>query len=220
MSEGNFYTPEGVWPLYAQIIPAYQAAFAGEPWYEVSKCADQMSRCAGGLSPLQIGALCIRCDKTPSRAAYEQRELEDRFDALGSSRPTSWYIEQNEAGVTLAAVAWSATPATIAKEKYADVPEMSDWLGRMFGKDEIILLDEVYANRALKPKGNLSNFGGMVTGFAARLDRSVIAYRTITPQMKRAPKQAFGDLAIIRQREIDVPDRRDFVVINLAKEQK
>lgn len=220
MSEGKFYTPDEVKPLYGQIVSAYQEAFAGEPWYEASKCVDKMQRCEGGLSALQIGALCATCGNRPSKAAYEQRELESRFDALGSSRPTSWYVEQNEDGVTLAALAWSATADTIAVEKYADVPNMSDWLSNALGQEEIVWLDEVFANRRLRPNGNLQNFGKMVVGFASRLDCPVVAYRTKAPQMIKAAIRAFGDSATVSIRNIEVPDRRDFVVINPGKELK
>lgn len=217
MSEGKFYTPEGVKPLYGQIVPTYQEAFADEPWYEVSKCADEIIRCEGGLSALQIGVTCSTCGNCPEKPAYEQQELESRFDALGSSRPASWYVEQNEAGITLAAVAWSATAETIFSEKYADTPEMSEWLKGAVGRDQIMWLDEVFANRKLRPNGNLRKFGEMVVGLASRLNSTVVAYRTIAPQMTKAPVNAFGNLATVAARKIEVPDRRDFVVIDLVK---
>lgn len=221
MSEGKFYTPEGVKPLYGQIVPTYQEAFAGEPWYEVSKCADEIQRCDGGLSSLQIGSTCTTCGNCPSKPAYEQQELESRFDALGSSRPTSWYVEQDEVGsVTLAAVAWSATAEAIAVEKYLDVPEMTEWLRSAVGQSQIMWLDEVFANRKLRPNGNLRNFGEMVMGLASRLNNTTVAYRTIAPQMTKAPVRAFSSLATVKTRKIDLPDRRDFVVIDLAKEFK
>ena len=221
MSEGKFYTPEEVKPLYGQIVPTYQEAFSGEPWYEVSKCADQIQRCDGGLSALQIGSTCSTCGNCPSKPAYDQQELESRFDALGASRSTSWYVEQDETGgVMLAAVAWSATADVIAVDKYADVPEMSMWLRDTVGQGQIMWLDEVFANRKLRPAGNLRNFGEMVVGLSTRLNASLVAYRTIAPQMTKAPVRSFGKLTTIKSRKIDVPDRRNFVLINLAKELK
>lgn len=221
MSEGKFYTPEEIKPLYCQIVPTYQEAFAGEPWYEVSKCADEAQRCDGGLSALQIGSICNTCGNCPTKAAYEQQELESRFDTLGLSRPTSWYAEETDSGkVALAAIAWSATTKVIASEKYADVPEMSEWLSDNIGQDQIIWLDEVFANKKIRSTGNLQNFGEMIVGLASRLDGSLVAYRTIAPQMTKAPIRTFGDLATVKTRKIDVPDRRDFVLIDLAKELK
>ena len=218
MNECNFYTPEGVKPLYGEIVPAYQVAFSGEPWNEVSKCADENLRCTGGLSSLAIGATCEVCGNCPERPAYEADELTDAFDALGSTRPTAWYIEQNENGVTLAVIAWKATADVIAQEKYNGNSEMSEWMTRKFGNDEIMWLDEVFANKSLKSKGNLQNFGKFVTGLADILNTETIAYRTIEPRMLVAPRRDFDQDSSIFERQEDNPDRRDFVVINMGRE--
>lgn len=230
MSNSNFYRPNEIRPLYGEIVPAYQAAFAGEPWYEVSKCADQFQRCVGGLSSLVVGAACDLCGNCPALPAYEADELVMRFESLAVSRPTTWYVEQNSVGVTLAAIAWKAEPKVIASEKYSDVPVMEDWLNEELGSDEVMWLDEVFANKELKPKGNLRNFGKFVTGLAEMLDTTTVAYRTINPAMIWQPMQCFGRDARVYAGEWDrsklrrsvnisdtVPDRRDFIAINLGK---
>ena len=218
MSESNFYMPDEVEPLYGEIVPAYQAAFAGEPWYEVSKCADQLQRCVGGLSFLAVGASCELCGGCPALPAYEADELVNRFNNLATSRPTTWYVEQNGQGVTLAAIAWKANPAVIADEKYSDAPQMAEWLNEELGMDELMWLDEVFANKDLKPRGNLQNFGKFVTGMAEMLGSQTVAYRTIEPRMIAVPSRDFGRAASIFARQQSVPDRRDFVVINLGEE--
>jgi len=218
MIESNFYTPDKVKPLYSEIVPAYQAAFAGEPWYEVSKCADQLQRCVGGLSSVAVGASCELCSSCPVLPAYEADELVNRLDNLAASRPTTWYVEQNGQGVTLVAIAWKANSEGVAKEKYSDVPEMAEWLSNKLGCDEVLWLDEVFANKDLKPRGNLQNFGKFVTGMAEMLGSQTVAYRTIEPRMIAVPSRDFGQAASIFPRQQGVPDRRDFVVINLGKE--
>lgn len=217
MSNNNFYTPEAVRPLYGEIVPAYQEAFAVPPWNEVSKCVDKQVRCDGGLSAVAIGKICNMCGLFPARPAYEADELTERFDALGVSRPTAWYAEQNDAGLTMAAVAWKSSPSDIAIEKYADVPEMADWIVDRFGDEPVMWLDEVFANRQLKLRGNLQNFGRFVTGLASMLDCNDVAYRTIEPRMTTVPTRDFGDDAVVLNRSVDVPDRRDFVTISNAK---
>src|SRR5690606_9470957 len=132
-----------------------------------------------------------------TRPAYEADELTERFDALGLLRPTAWYVEQSDLGLTMAAVAWKALPSTIASEKYADLPEMSDWITDRLGNETVMWLDEVFANRQLKPKGNLQNFGRFVVGLANMLDCENVAYRTIEPRMTAAPKRDFGDNAVV-----------------------
>src|SRR5690606_35520334 len=106
MSNNNFYRPSEM--DYRQIVPAYQEAFAGEPWFEVSKCADRepVQRCTGGLSPVAIGEVCGTCSLRPSRTAYESSELIARFDGLAEDRPTQCYVVETEQGIALASVAW------------------------------------------------------------------------------------------------------------------
>lgn len=220
MKECNFNTPDEVEPLYGEIVPAYQEAFSGEPWYEVSKCADQLQRCVSGLSSLAIGTSCELCGNCPSRPAYEEDELVERFEALAASRPTAWYTEQNKVGLTLAAIAWEAEPSVVALEKYTGVPEMKDWLDNYFETNKIAWLDEVFANKRLSSTGNLHNFRNMVTGLAERLGAQTIAYRTIHPAMIRAATRDFGNDAAVFSKNTEVPDRRDFVVISMEKEQR
>lgn len=217
MSLGNFYTPEEVRPLYGQIVPMYQAAFADEPWNEVSKCVDARLRCVGGLSSLAIGQLCDICGDCPSRQAYEAGELIERFETLSTTRPTAWYVERQQADLTLAAVAWRAYSNQIAIEKYQDIPFMKDWLIHMLGEDDVIWLDEVFANKVIRPKGNLRNFGEFVVGLAMMLDTARVAYRTIEPRMVTAATRDFGQRATVLRRNNDVPDRRDLIVINLEE---
>jgi len=219
MSELNkFYSPSEV--DYGPIVPAYQEAFKGEPWYEVSKCADPEApkRCVGGLSRVALGELCMTCNMRPSTPAYESDELTARFEELAASRPTQWYIEETENGIALASIVWSAPKETIAVEKYSDVPEMMSWIEEAVGSEEIAWLDEVFANKSIRLTGNLRNFGAMCLGLMERLDQSVMAFRTINPAMIRAAERDFGERAVVYEREKDVPDRRDFVVISRGEE--
>lgn len=219
MSINNYFTPDGVRPLYGEIVQAYQGAFAGPPWNEASQCPDEQVRCDGGLSATAVGSLCSTCGICPTRQAYEPDELTERFDALGLSRPTGWYAEQNDLGLTMAALAWTATPGTIASERFPDVPAMVNWMPDRLGDQPIMWLDEVFANRKRKPCGNLQNFGKFVTGLAARLDCENVAFRTKEPRMTGVAVRDFGDRAVVLTRRIDVPDRRDFVIISNVREE-
>lgn len=232
MRQGDFYTPKEIEPLYDEIVPIYQIAFEDWPWKEVSKCPDSRLRCVGGLSSISVGALCEVCEICPTRPAYEAAELVERFKALATSRSMTWYIERDEVGLTMAAVAWRAKTNQIAKEKYSDVNDMQSWMATELGNEEIMWLDEVFADKQRKPKGNLQNFGQFVEGLADRLNSRLIAYRTIEPRMTLVAKRDFGDQASLFMGDFDrrqdigfveyidkVPDRRDFVIINLGKEQ-
>lgn len=215
---GQFYKPNEIRALYEEVIPVYQNAFAGEPWFEVSKCVDGSSvqRCAGGFSSLSIGATCEMCGNCPLNSAYEKGELIDKFEMIANTRPTAWYMESGEMGATLFALAWVETPRRIAEERYPDVPEMASWIVEKLGATPIMWLDEVFADRIKKPRGNLQNFSEMCSGLAQQLQVNRLAYRTIASQMVVAPIRDFGGQARVYKRNIEVPDRRDFVVINVG----
>lgn len=225
---GTFYAPEEVRAQYGEIIPAYQSAFAGEPWNEVSKCVDERQRCAGGLSPVAVGALCFTCEKRPELPAYDEDELSAYFDRVGEMRSAIWYIEREQGGIAMAALAWRATPGAIAEAKYLGQPAMRQWLKSSLVANqrslseikapsnrqaEVVWLDEVFANKQIRSEGNLRNFGYMLCGMADRLGSATIAYRTIEPRMIRAARRDFSTDARIYEREAAVLDRRDFVVV-------
>lgn len=215
---GNFYKPNEIKNLYEEVVPVYQNAFAGEPWFEVSKCVDSSSiqRCAGGFSSLAIGASCEMCGNCPVKSAYEKQELIDKFETIARTRHTAWYMEKGDVGATLFALAWVETPCRIAEERYPDVSEMAPWMMQTLGTDPMIWLDEVFADRTKKQKGNLQNFSEMCRGLAEQLQVDKLAYRTIASQMVAAPLRDFGNQATVFKRNLEVPDRRDFVIINMG----
>ena len=214
----RFAAPDEARDKYDAIIPAYQAAFAVGPWYEVSKC----SGCSSGYSRQNPGDICQACGSTTGDEAYTKQELAERFDAIGETRRACWYIEETPAGLALAAVAWTADPVQIAAEKYPGSLEMAEWLKQKYAPNatsssEIVWLDEVFADRQVSRRNNLANFRPMVCGFSDRLDRTKVAYRTIAPAMTRAAMRDFGDDATIDKAKSDVPDWRNFVSIDLSR---
>lgn len=116
----RFAAPDEAREKYDAIIPAYQAAFAAEPWYEVSKCGG----CSSGYSRQNPGDICQACGSVTGDEAYTEQELTEKFDTIGETRPACWYIEETPAGLALAAVAWTADPIQIAAEKYPGSLEM------------------------------------------------------------------------------------------------
>lgn len=219
MEKRKFYTPDEIRPRYGEIIPAYQSAFAGEPWYEVSKCVDEEQRCPGGLSPCPVGSQCDTCMLLPTLPAYETDEMVVRFDTLAATRDMAWYAEEVDENIAMAAFAWNTAPQALATERYGDVPAMAKWIPEQLNTPNITWIDEVFANRNVRSEGNLRNFGSFVIGLADRLKSPIVAYRTISPQMVRVATRDFGEDATVFERNIDVPDRRDFIVINLGEEE-
>ena len=215
--QGVIYKPTEVETLYREIVSVYQNAFSGEPWFEVCKCEDtsEPQRCVGGFSPLPIGKVCKVCDNRLSRPAYEVNELTQHFRQIAQAYPTAWYLEQNENEITLAAFACKVSHKELVQEKYLDVPEMFPWTQGCLGSTEFIWLDEVFANKEKSRSGNLVNFGSMCRGFADHLQNFTICYRTINEKMVAVAERDFPEQSTVFKREVEIPDRRDFVVINL-----
>ena len=82
---------------------------------------------------------------------------------------------------------------------------------------EVVWLDEVFANKRIRPDRNLDNFVAMTRAFMKELDVPRLAYRTINPQMLSVAER-FGSNASIFNREKDLPDRRDFVIITEGRQ--
>lgn len=219
---GKFYTPEEM--DYLQIVPAYQEAFKEQPWNEVSKCVDKqpMQRCEGGLSALEIGKQCLTCFARPERDAYELEELQDRFKTLAESRPTAWYLEGTETKIALAAVTWLTTAKALAREKYYDMPQMTDWLTARFQDREFMYLDEIFRDRTVRPNGNLSNLKYIFEGFAECLDNKLLTYRSKQERLIGKTERVFGSSAKVFRTSDMLPDKRNraFVAVNIAMEAK
>lgn len=208
-----------------ELAGVYRRAFAGDPWFEVSKCAGTAAQsevsnsCVGSFSALEVGQSCTSCGGCPDEIAYTEEELDSKFEAIGR-KSGAVYTERADSGsILVAGIAYLATAETIALEKYPDVPKMEGWLVNALGK-RTLWLDEVFANRQARSEGNLSNFVSMVEGMAAITSDEArllitVAFRTISPAMIAAARR-FGDRTTVFAREADVPDRRDFVTIELG----
>lgn len=202
-----------------EIIPIYQSAFAGDPWFEVSRCpaTQEINSCEGGISSLSIGEFCTKCALIPSEVAYPPDELRDKFVRLNQQYPMTWYIEENESNqIALAAFATLLDSKIIFQEKYSSSPDMLSWLTKMYGNGKFAWLDEVFADKQVRPSGNLRYFKDMIVGLGSSLDTDMVAYRTINQRMLHAAERDFGDKAKIYEPKIDVPDHRYFVEISIS----
>jgi hypothetical protein len=202
-----------------KVVEPYQNAFAGWPWFEVSKCEGKESqRCNGGFSPGAVGEDCAMCTRKLQRPAYEPEEVMAKFQKFEELYDALWYLEEVDDRVALACFGFRATAKQIFNERYKDVLAMEQWLINAVGDEEIVWLDEVFADKTVRESGNLNGFAPMVSGLASQLQLGRVAYRTINPAMLRVPERDFGDGAKTFVREIEVPDRRDFITINVSGE--
>lgn len=213
--ETNFYSGEYVTAQYDDICDAYILAFAGDPWFEAGRCADAEQRCSGGFSALTVGQTCEVCKECISEPAYTKPELVARFEMLRESRSVSWYLAYEADNLALAALAWPATAEVLADEKYSDEPDMRRWLAETLRGEEVVWLDDIFANKQVKPSGNLSEFRRICQGLGDELGLERFAFRTITEQMISAIRRDFGEQSDII---LQAPDSRErsFVLLDLG----
>lgn len=194
------------------LAPVYQQAFAGEPWFEVSQC----SGCARGFSAELPGQNCAVCGTLLTTEAYPIDELTQQLEATVAAEQSVVYLEEFDQRVLLGALAWVSGPSEIAMKKYTDAPpELAGWLAETL-PEECIWLDEVFADRNLRKRGNLWNFRSMCIEIGQALNQQTLAYRSINPRIIGKAQREFGVSCCIYEPQIDIPDRRAFVAINLA----
>jgi hypothetical protein len=71
----------------------------------------------------------------------------------------------------------------------------------------------------VQQKDNLKNFDSMNQQFGESLAAQNVAYRTTNPAMVRAALRDFGSAAVVYDAQNEVPDRRNFITINLEGEE-
>jgi hypothetical protein len=197
-----------------RIAPVYQSAFADDPWFEVSKCPSEKLEdcCPNGFSRCPVGETCPK-GYLVREVAYPTAELVKNFEKYQDGL---WYIEFVDKDLALAALAWRANAKEIFAKKYQNNPNMQQWLSAKI-PGEVVWLDEVFRDKSVRPRKNLANFETMVNGYMEKFDTELLAYRTISPAMLKKPQTVFPDKSTIFNRKVDLPDWRDFVIIERSK---
>lgn len=214
MSVNKFYNPDEAAEKFSEIIPVFIEAFAGDPWFEVTKCVDEApQRCLSGLSATALGAVCNECQGVPSEPAYNYDELSQKFRLHADSRPTVWYTEELDTGIALAGFASNHTKTSLIEDTYSRSPDMDGWLDEKINGERVVWIHEVFADVSKRPSGNLANFEAMCAGFMERLGGTVLAYCTLNTRMVYSAQKVFGDKAKVFEKQSEVPDRRNFVLI-------
>lgn len=191
----------------------YQRAFAGEPWFEVSKCVseDATNRCESGFSPLNVGEFCTKCALRTKQEAYPLDQLSESLAERLRYPGARLYREYDQdSRLLLAAIFWEDKPSGIAQKKYADVPKMQAWLGSSLPDEQLIWLDEIFADKTLRPNGNLWNFPNLVSDVFEASSCQRMAFRTINKGLLAKSCEIPGT-SILNPGV--VPDRRSFVLI-------
>jgi hypothetical protein len=211
-------TAEAVAAEAPQLASIYQTAFAGEPWHEVSACAApaQFEKpCPGGRSPQEIGETCPRCGEILRAPAFSEERLTAGWISHFNAHASRFYVERLPDGsCVLGALAWKASAEALAKRCYSAVEEeeMREWLAdRLPG--EFVWLEDIFADLAARPAGNLWNFRTMISQLLFELKGTVLAFRSINEGLIQKTITLFDPWAERLVALEDVPDRRDLVVV-------
>ncbi|MEN9389922.1 MAG: hypothetical protein RLZZ283_22, partial [Candidatus Parcubacteria bacterium] len=182
-----------------KLVPAYKRAFAGEPWFEVSKCAS-----CDVYTRLEPGSACPQC-KTKLIEAYSNQEVSEMLCTIFQNRRATLYVETDARGnVLVAAVSYPWNKGAMYEKKYRSKGRDSDELRRILKEkvpERFIWLDEIFADRALRASGNLRDFERIIRDTLRGKRSGVVVFRTISLQLKEKAKRVFPQTEIY-----DVPD--------------
>jgi hypothetical protein len=206
------------------LAETYKIAFAGDPWYEVSRCGSK--QCAGSFKTQEADENCATCG-TALVPAYDSDELVSGWQAI---------IEEEDAVVELTrdqlerpvcvTIARPTTQEELWRRKYLGITAMSRWIDEQL-PSKFVWIEDTFANRKISPTGNLKNRGATLGRIAARYGGLQIATRTLQPAIIRATLRDVGpnttmyvgsegignDIAGSVRFRGNVPDRRTVLVI-------
>ncbi len=181
---------QGKLALVPVLAPVYKKAFAGSPWFEVSRCG-----CPHGFSAQTVGERCTgACGQMITQEAYPLPELISDLSGRLQSRRSFVYTEMDADGHPfMGVIAYRRHGIDIYREKYEgrENPLAETLFTRM--PQEVAWLDEIFADLERRPNGNLRNFGRICTLMAEQLDCRVISFRTINERLIGKARSVFGD---------------------------
>lgn len=165
------------------LAQTYKKAFAGEPWYEVSKCADPT--CEAWFSDLQPGCECVECQATLTEA-YDEQELVAWWQQMVEEDGAMMEIAMDGSYPQRATIARPTNPEELFLRKYSAIPEMQGWLAKVL-PDNFVWIEDTFADRTRLAKGNLNGRGQTLARIALFYrDNPIIATRTLVPGIVRA----------------------------------
>lgn len=213
----------------SDLAETYKEAFAGSPWFEVSKCGDP--ECAVGFSLLQPGSTCNSCDGVLGEA-YDTDELVTAWRNMLNNDKAMLEVAFDGDYPQRATLARPTNVEELFARKYAEVPAMKSVLADILPAD-FVWIEDTFANRQRVPKGNLRDRGATIDRISNFYrDNPVIATRTLangivaaTLRDKRATTSVFMGSERAGESIVNnafsnpgyelpaVPDRRTLLVI-------
>lgn len=210
--------------ITAPLTEVYKAAFAGEPWYEASRCLAE--ECSVGFCPDAPGLPCASCGSELAEA-YETDELAAAWRRMITNEDAMMEVGYLDDGPVRVTLARPTTPRGLFERKYADVPAMEAWMEENLDPG-LVWIEDTFADRNKQPRGNLKDRGRTLGGIALRYGGLAIVTRTLAPQIIAATLRDVSEStdlfigtdrvgnAMTGARSIgDVPDRRTLLNVRL-----
>jgi hypothetical protein len=163
--------------------------------------------------------MCAACGGILRAPAFSRQGLTEGWISHFREHEARFYLEQLEdESCVLAALAWQATPASLADRCYSDAREgeMRAWLDSHL-PETFVWLEDIFAHRVLRPSGNLWNYRSMIAQFISELGGSVLAFRSINERLIQKTIQLFSSQAERLVALEDVPDHRDLILVRPAQ---
>lgn len=165
--------------IAALLTDVYKAAFAGEPWYEASRC--MTDDCPVGFCSDAPGTPCAGCVNELVEA-YDAEELAAAWRRMITDEDAMMEIGYMGGEPVRVTLARPTTPAELYARKYADVPVMKRWTSENLDR-ELVWIEDTFADRRRQPRGNLKDRGQTLGNIALRYGGLAIVTRTLAPQI-------------------------------------
>ena len=182
ITAGNIQQLDDIMPLLAE---SYIDDFARSPWNEVSACP----RC-GTLSALSAGTLCATC-AVVQVPAYTPEGLYATWTGLLSEGALIEVLSERDIPLRTT-IAGPLTTAELYSRKYADVPQMEEWLDSNVPA-RVVYIYDTFANLKVRPSGNLNDRGQTLGRLSTAFAGLPILTRTLQPAIVRATVRDAGE---------------------------
>jgi hypothetical protein len=165
------------------LAETYQEAFAGPPWFEVSKCVTP--DCAVAFLPVEPDCMCPSCGFDLDEA-YGKDELVTGWRQLLEADDAVMEVAYDGEYPQRATIARPTDPEELWMRKYATVPAMKSVLTQIL-PPEFVWIEDTFANRRRVPTGNLRDRGKTIDRISQFYGGDLlIATRTLSEAIVRA----------------------------------
>ena len=162
-----------------ELVEVYKVAFAGPPWFEVSRC--DTDDCSTQLTALDVGSDCPACGSCLGKA-YRKDELLDEWWGQLLMKNAFMEVILLDGRAQRATLARPTTPDELRYRKYWNVPEMERPIKNLL-PTAFVWIEDTFADRTRQATGNLKNRGQTLDRIAQYYEGAVIATRTLAEQV-------------------------------------